>query len=55
MKVLSRGIDFLASILNTLSVNSKVLPREPVTEYELDVNVPTFYIGRLIRAPISPP
>lgn len=47
MKVLSRGIDFLARILNALSVNSKVLPKEPVTEYELDVNVPTFYIGRL--------
>ncbi|MFY8274446.1 glycerol-3-phosphate 1-O-acyltransferase PlsB [Pseudoalteromonas sp. SSDWG2] len=47
MKLLNRSINFLARCLNAICVKSKVLPGHPVTEFDLDTSVPTFYIGRL--------
>ncbi len=47
MRIVNRGIDFLARCLNAICVKTKVLPQHPVADFELDVTVPTFYIGRL--------
>ncbi|WP_105265158.1 glycerol-3-phosphate 1-O-acyltransferase PlsB [Pseudoalteromonas sp. T1lg76] len=47
MKILNRSVDFLARCLNAICVRSKVLPQQPIADFELDTSVPTFYIGRL--------
>lgn len=47
MQIFTYLLTTLARCSNWLFVKSKVLPENPITDYELDPNVPTFYVARL--------
>ncbi|MEI5639909.1 MULTISPECIES: glycerol-3-phosphate 1-O-acyltransferase PlsB [unclassified Pseudoalteromonas] len=47
MQIFTYLLTTLARCSNWLFVKSKVLPENPITDYDLDPDVPTFYVARL--------
>lgn len=47
MRLLSQGLNRVAQWTNCLLVRSKLLPTDPVSQFDLDPNLPTFYVARL--------
>ncbi|OUL59759.1 glycerol-3-phosphate 1-O-acyltransferase PlsB [Pseudoalteromonas ulvae] len=50
MKFVAAMINLLAKLGNRLFVRTKLLPNDPVSQYNLDPTIPTFYISRLNSA-----
>ncbi|MBQ4813369.1 glycerol-3-phosphate 1-O-acyltransferase PlsB [Pseudoalteromonas luteoviolacea] len=47
MRLLSQSLNVLARWTNWLLVKSKLLPEDPVSQFNLDPSLPTFYVTRL--------
>ncbi|ALU43755.1 glycerol-3-phosphate 1-O-acyltransferase PlsB [Pseudoalteromonas rubra] len=47
MRLLSQGLNRVAQWTNCLLVRSKLLPADPVSQFNLDPSLPTFYVARL--------
>ena len=50
MKFVTAMINLLAKLGNRLFVRTKLLPNDPISQYNLDPTLPTFYISRLNSA-----
>ncbi|ESP94098.1 glycerol-3-phosphate 1-O-acyltransferase PlsB [Pseudoalteromonas luteoviolacea] len=47
MRFISQSLNVLARWTNWLLVKSKLLPENPIEQFDLDPNLPTFYVTRL--------
>ncbi|NRA79943.1 MAG: glycerol-3-phosphate 1-O-acyltransferase, partial [Pseudoalteromonas sp.] len=47
MRIINRCLNFISAGMNRLFVKSKVLPENPIEQYNLNPANPTFYIVRL--------
>lgn len=47
MRLFSQGLNLLSQWANTLLVRTKLLPEDPITQFNLDPQLPTFYVARL--------
>ncbi|KAF7768985.1 glycerol-3-phosphate O-acyltransferase [Pseudoalteromonas citrea] len=47
MRLLSQGLNQLSRWANTLLVRTKLLPENPVEQFKLNPELPTFYVARL--------
>ena len=47
MNILTRGANLIAAGMNRVFVRTKLLPDSPISQFNLDPSVPTFYVTRL--------